>query len=118
VDLELARRETERAFAEAGVSDYDLSYLTSESIELGLREARDVTELPPEEQGESQDVAAATNYLSNVWFTGGPGSLVYGYLTNPTNHRLCSKNYYVRMTYYTRSVWGSCTTGGTVWKVT
>jgi hypothetical protein len=113
-NLEEIRRETERAFAEAGITDADLSYLTEELVQEAERDARapeDLDETGPE--GEARPEWG--NLLWNVWFTGGPGSRVYGYLLQGGS---CGGSWYVSFTWNSRSLQGRCSNRNSyIWRV-
>jgi hypothetical protein len=113
MDFEEVRRETERAHEEAEIENPDLSYLTPEGLEEALRDARELSDVPPEDREGGPE---ATNLLWNVWFTGGPGSAVYGYLTSST--RVCGTGWYIKTTWTSRSVYGQCSNRGSyIWRV-
>jgi hypothetical protein len=118
MDLDLIRRETESAVAEAG-ADVDLSYLTQEFVEIGLRDARDIADITDAERADllpESEGRVVYNYLHSCWFQGGPGSRVYGYLASAGGS--CNRSWYTYFTWRTRSVHRRCATGSaTIWKV-
>jgi hypothetical protein len=95
-----------RLRSERRASTTPISYLTQELIDEGERDARDPEEIDQGEDVDEETLASAGNRLWNVWFTGGPGSAVYGYLLSGGT---CSGSWYVRMTWNERSVVGKCT---------
>ena len=114
-DLEQIRLETKRAFDEAGVEDPDLSYLTEELVQEAERDARAVEDLG--EKGPDGEVRPnATNRLWNVWFQGGPGSRVYGYLLRSDGS--CGGSWYVYFTWSARSIDRRCPNRNSyIWRV-
>jgi|SRR4051794_20066080 hypothetical protein len=106
-DLQEVHRATAAAYAEAGVEDPDLSYLTQELIDEGEREARALDEVDAEarEASAGPDGAESGNRLWNVWFAGGPGSQAYGYLLSGGT---CSGSWYTHYMWHTRSLVGKC----------
>ena len=99
-NLEDIRRWTEEAYREAGIEDFDLSYLTEDFIQEGLREARSAEEVLGKARVDPLAEAAGPwgNMLFKVWFQGGPGTRVYGYLTR--TQRTCGPG-----TWYTYLNW-------------
>jgi hypothetical protein len=114
-DVEQARVETERAFKEAGIDDADLSYLTQEFVDKGEREARDAEEMAGAEV-EGEAAPEWGNRLWNVWFTGGPGSSVYGYLLKTDG--TCGGSWYAVYTWNVRQLLGRCPNRASyIWRV-
>jgi hypothetical protein len=113
-DLQQVQAEMQRAFEEAGVSDFDLSYLTQELIDEGEREAREPDEAISAAVGEGE-AAPESNRLWNVWFSGGPGSRVYGYLLSGGT---CAGSWYVSYIWNQRQLLYKCSNRNSyVWQV-
>jgi hypothetical protein len=114
IDFHEAKAATEAAIAEAGLDDFDVSYLTEENFEAAVRHAREVNDDAIAAYGP--DATPGCNYLYNVWFTGGPGSKFYGYLGSAGGR--CASSWHMTGEWQSRSVHRKCASlNAYLWKV-